>query len=185
MKKVDLILHPVRFRILQTIDDSTLTTQQIADQMADVPKSSIYRQLKILLDGEMITVAETKIVNGIQEKTYQLSQKPYLSAGDMANLSGEEHIHFFTIYVMNVLREFSDYIQRSESETGSIDMLSDRVGYTEVSVYANHAELDVVQSQLNTEILKLIKNEPGNGRSRHKFAIITHPVKEVHEENNE
>lgn len=181
MKKVELILHPVRFRILQTIDGGTLTTQQIADQLTDIPKSSIYRQLKILLEGEMITVAETKIVNGIQEKTYQLAQKPYLGAGDMANLSSEEHIHFFTIYIMNVLHEFADYVQCSEAETGSIDMLSDRVGYTEVTVNATHAELDVLQGEMNAAVLKLIKNESGNGRSPHKFAIITHPVKKTRE----
>lgn len=177
MKKVELILHPVRFRILQTIDGGTLTTQEISDQLADIPKSSIYRQLKTLLEGEMITVAETRIVNGIQEKTYQLAQKPYLGAGDMANLSSEDHIHFFTIYIMNVLREFADYVQRSEAENGSIDMLSDRVGYTEVTVNATHAELDVLQGELNAAIMKVMKNEPRNGRSPHKFAIITHPVK--------
>lgn len=181
MKKVDLILHPVRFRIIQIIDGNSLTTQEIADEMTDIPKSSIYRQLKILLNGDMIEVAETRLVNGIQEKTYKLSQKPYLGAGDMAVLSGEEHIHYFTIYIMNVLREFSDYVQRTETEKGSIDMLSDRVGYTEVSVYANHAELDVLQGELNAAIMKLMKNEAGNGRSRHKFAIITHPVKDISE----
>ena len=181
MNKVELILHPVRFRIMQTIDGKILTTQEIADQISDVPKSSIYRQLKILLDGDMIAVAETRLVNGIQEKTYQLAQKPYLNAGDVANLSAEEHVHYFTIYVMNVLREFADYMQRSETETGSIDMLADRVGYTEVSVYVTRAELDVLQAELNTAIMKVAKNEPGNGRSRHKFAIITHPVKDTSE----
>lgn len=184
MKKVELILHPVRFRILQTIDGDTLTTQQISDQLADIPKSSIYRQLKILLDGDMLTVANTKVVNGIQEKAYQLAQKPYLNAGDMANLSAEEHIHFFTIYIMSVLREFADYTQRSEVEKGSIDMLSDRVGYTEVTVNATHAEVDVMQSEINAAVLKLIKNEPGNGRFPHKLAIITHPVTDSNEENN-
>lgn len=181
MKKVELILHPVRFRILQTIDGGTLTTQEISDQLTDIPKSSIYRQLKALLAGEMITVAETRIVNGIQEKTYQLAQKPYLGAGDMANLSSEEHIHFFTIYIMSVLREFADYVQRSEVETGSIDMVSDRVGYTEVTVNVTQAELDVLQGEINAAVLKVMGNKLENGRFPHKFAIITHPVKDTSE----
>ncbi|MFO7682268.1 MAG: helix-turn-helix domain-containing protein [Chloroflexota bacterium] len=181
MNKVELILHPVRFRILQTIDGGALTTQEISEHLADIPKSSIYRQLKILLEGDMISVSETKVVNGIQEKTYQLSQKPYLGPDDMAALSAEDHIHYFTIYVMNVLREFSDYVQRSEVEKGSIDMLADRVGYTEAAIYANRSELDDLLMELNAAIMKLVKNGPGNGRSKHKFAIITHPVKEQSE----
>lgn len=181
MKKVELILHPIRFRILQVINGHALTTQEIADELTDVPKSSIYRQLKILLDGDMLTIAETRLVNGIQEKTYRLMQQPYLNAGDVAELSGEQHIQYFTIYLMNVLREFADYVQRNETQSGGIDMLADRVGYTEVAIYANQVELDVLQAELNAAIMKVAGNEPGNGRSRHKFAIITHPVKETSE----
>lgn len=181
MKKVKLILHPIRFRIMQVINGNALTTQEIADELADVPKSSIYRQLKILLDGEMIAIAETRLVNGIQEKTYCLAQQPYLNADDMAELSGEQHVQYFTVYLMNVLREFADYVQRSETESGGIDMLADRVGYTEAAVYVNQAELDVMQADLNAAIMKVARNEPGNGRFKHKFAIITHPVKETSE----
>ena len=181
MEKVALILHPVRFRILQVINGHALTTQEIADELPDVPKSSVYRQLKILLEGDMLTIAETGLVNGIQEKTYRLAQPPYLSAGDVAELSGEQHIQYFTIYLMTILREFADYVQRSETKLGGIDMLADRVGYTEVAIYANQVELDVLQAELNTAIMKVAGNEPGNGRSRHKFAIITHPVKETSE----
>ena len=181
MKKVEMILHPIRFRIMQVINGYALTTQEISDELPDVPKSSIYRQLKILLDGDMLTIAETRLVKGIQEKTYRLAQQPYLGAGDIAELSGEQHIQYFTVYVMNVLREFADYVQRSEMQAGGIDMVSDRVGYTELAIYANHVELDVLQAELNAAIMKVARNEPGNGRSRHKFAIITHPVKETSE----
>ena len=68
MKKADLIIHPVRLRIMQALTNQTLTTQEITDELGDVPKSSVYRHLKMLLDGGLIAVAETNLVKGIGEK---------------------------------------------------------------------------------------------------------------------
>jgi len=175
MKKADLILHPVRFRILQTLPGETLTTQEIAERLADVPKSSLYRHLKLLLEGEMIVVAEARLVNGIQEKTYQLAQRPYLGPDDMADLSAAEHVQYFTTYIMNVLREFANYAETA-GKTGSLDLLADRVGYSEAVFYAAPAEMDTLEADINAAFAKIGENGPGNGRVKRKFAFISHPL---------
>jgi DNA-binding transcriptional ArsR family regulator len=178
LRKSDLIIHPVRFRILRVMGQDAVTTQEIADRLPDVPKSSIYRHLKLLLEGDMVMVTETKLVNGIQEKVYQLAQRPYLSAEDMADLSAEEHIQYFTTYVMSLVQDFAVYVSDAEGNGGKVDMLADRTGYTEVEFYATLAELDQLNVELNTAFLKLINNPPGNGRQKHKFSIVTHPIRE-------
>ena len=68
LDKVELIIHPVRLRIMQAMGAEKLTTQEIAERLPDVPKSSLYRHLKLLLEGEMIGLAETRLVHGIQER---------------------------------------------------------------------------------------------------------------------
>lgn len=175
-KKVDLIIHPVRFRILQILTTEKLTTQEIAGWLSDIPKSSIYRHLKKLLDAELVSVAETRLVKGIQEKTYQLAQRPYLSADDMAGLMADDHLRYFTTYLLTVLRGFADYLTTAESDGGEIDLLADRVGYTEVRFFANNSEFDEFQATINEAVLKLMNNEEGNGRRKHKIALITHPL---------
>jgi DNA-binding transcriptional ArsR family regulator len=174
LSKADLILHPVRFRILQTIAADSLTTQEIDDRLPDVPKSSIYRHLKLLLDGEMIEVADTRLVNGIQEKVYRLAQRPYLSAEDVAGMTADDHLRAFTTYVMTLLQGFADYLAVA-GETP--DLLADRVGYTEVMFWATDAELDQCLTALNQAILPLLPNdEAGNGRRRRKIAVVSHPL---------
>ena len=174
LTKVDLIMHPVRFRILRTLAAAPLTTQEIDEQLPDVPKSSIYRHLKLLLDGAMIDVAETRLVKGIQEKVYRLLQRPYLSADDMTGLTSDEHLQTFTTYVMTLLQGFADYLDTA-GETP--DLLADQVGYTEVAFWATAAELDGIQTVLNQAVLPLLSNDGhGNGRRRHKVALITHPI---------
>ena len=174
-KRVDLIIHPVRFRILQTLTHEQLTTQDIADRLPDVPKSSIYRHLKLLLDNEIVSVADTRLVKGIQEKTYRVTQSIHLTADDMEGLSADEHLNYFTNYVFTLLRDFSNYLTATEEMDGKIDMLADRVGYTEVKFFANLEELNQFMVALNQAILPLMQNEAGNGRFLYKLATIAHP----------
>ncbi|MCP4416881.1 MAG: helix-turn-helix domain-containing protein [Chloroflexi bacterium] len=176
MHKIELIIHPVRFRILRTIDKDSLTTQEIADQLADIPKSSIYRHLKLLLKNDLIIVSETRLVNGIQEKTYRLDQPARLGPEEVKDISADDHIRYFTTYALTLVQDFSDYITAAFTQDNTLDMLADRTGYTEVSFYATTAELDTFQTDINAALLKLIENKPKNGRRRRKLAIVTQPL---------
>lgn len=174
--KADLIMHPVRFRLLQSLADVELTTQELADRLPDVPKSSIYRHVRLLLEGDMVAIAETQLVNGIQEKRYRLAQPAYLSADDLAGLTAADHVRLFTTYALTLLRGFGAYAYESERARGQVDMLQDRAGYTETAVYATLEELNALHQQLNAAILSLAQHGPAPGRRQYKFAIVTHPL---------
>ncbi|MBK8906285.1 MAG: helix-turn-helix domain-containing protein [Anaerolineaceae bacterium] len=174
MRKIELIIHPVRFQILRAIGTETLTTQEIADRLPDTPKSSIYRHLKLLLEHDLIVLADTRLVNGIQEKTYRLDQPARLGPEEMNELSVDDHIRFFTTYALTLVQDFADYVTKN----APVDMLADRTGYTEISFYANTAELDEFQVAINTAVMKLLANQPGNGRSRRKLAVVSQPLPE-------
>lgn len=160
---------------MRTLDRESLTTHEIAQRLDDIPKSSIYRHLKLLLDGQMITVAKTREVNGIPEKIYCLAHPPSLNAGDIAMWTAEDHLRYFTTYVLTLLHDFAAYATKSEVENGVIDMVSDRVGYREVSFFANKQELDIALGKVNEAILPLLNNTAADGRNIYKLATILHP----------
>ncbi len=174
MNRVDLILHPVRFRILESIGGESLTTQDISDRLPDVPKSTIYRQVKLLLDGGMVAVDQTRPVRGVLEKTYRLAQPLRLSVEDMADVTTQQHIQYFQAYVMTLVQGFSNYVN-SVAAGNKVDMMAHRSGYSEAFVFATTAELDEVFAAFNNALMALASNPPGSGRHKHKFAIITHP----------
>lgn len=174
LRKIELVIHPVRFQIMRAIGTEVLTTQEIADRLPDTPKSSIYRHLKLLLEHNLIVLADTRLVNGIQEKTYRLDQPARLGPDEVKDLSVDEHIRFFTTFVLTLVQDYSDYVHKR----APIDMLADRTGYTEVDFYATTAELDEFSLALNTALMKLMGNEAGNGRSRRKLAIVSQPLPE-------
>lgn len=173
MTKVELIIHPVRFRILQSLMHAQRTTQEITNHLADIPKSSVYRHLSLLRKNKIVGVVRTQLVNGIEEKVYGLQQTPRLGPNDVVGLSVEEHIRYFTVYSISLLQGFTAYVEQAHKP---IDMVADRVGYTEVVVQATKEEFDAFQTAVNQALLPLLQNEAGNGRQAHKFAIVTHPI---------
>lgn len=171
----------MRLRILQTMTAEELSTQQIDDRLPDVPTSTIYRHLKLLREGGVVEVAETRLVHGIREKVYRLAEAPRLDQEAMANLDADAHLSYFTRYVLSVLQGFADYLAAAEERGDQIDMAADYTGYTEASFYATNEELDRFSQMLNEALAPLLENRPGGGRRKHKVAIIAHPLRGAEE----
>ena len=52
MATADLLLHPVRLRIVEAfLGDRALTTSALAAELADVPPASLYRHVARLVDA--------------------------------------------------------------------------------------------------------------------------------------
>lgn len=175
MNKADLIIHPVRFKILRLLDREDLTTAEIGQILEDVPNSSIYRHLKLLLDGGMIEVTETRLIKGIQEKTYRLMRPAVLDQGDIAAWNADDHLHYFTTYVLTLISDFERYTRHTEEKEGYIDMLSDRVGYREVEIWASKQELDRAIGEMSKAVQPLLDSKAGGNRRRYKLSTILHP----------
>jgi len=75
---------------------------------------------------------------------------------------------------MTLIQGFSSFVNGAAVDD-KIDMLTHRAGYSEAFVFATATELDEAFSALNTLLMELAKNSSGEGRHKHKIAIITHP----------
>ncbi len=172
ISKADLVIHPVRLQILQSLAEKPRTTQEIAEVLPAVSQPSLYRHLKMLLDGGMVVVAETRQVRGIQEKRYQLAQAPHLSMEDISGISKEQHLHYFNAYVASLLKGYADYL---DSTSEKLDFLADQTGYTETAFYATSEEMGLFLQKFTEAIKDVASNPPAPGRRRRKLAIISHP----------
>ena len=73
MATADLLLHPVRLRIVQRfLGDRALTTTQLRAELPEVPAGSLYRQVAKLVDGGVLAVVGERRVRGAVERTYVL-----------------------------------------------------------------------------------------------------------------
>jgi DNA-binding transcriptional ArsR family regulator len=174
MKKVDLILHPIRLQILSTLSGRNLATQEIAEILHNIPVSTLYRQMRVLLNANLIQVVETHLIKGAQEKVFSLSTSLHLNQTEMQSSSKDQHMDYFLNFILSTLDGFSRYI----NQPGEREIAADYVGYTEQYFHVNKQELIEFGNSLNKLLLPLTQNEPGEGRHYHKIAFITHPEAE-------
>jgi len=176
--RVNLVIHPVRFRILQSLMVEEKSTKEIARQLKDIPASSLYRHLKILLDGGYIAVAEIRLVQGIQEKVYRLDRSPRLGQADLTGVTHEDHLRFFTIYVMTLLQGFAEYLIASPE----LDFIADNTGYSEAVIWVSPEEFAEFTRSINRSLAPLLENQMGSRKTKQKIAIVTHPIREVRQD---
>lgn len=169
--KADLIIHPIRLRVMQLLGQKPMTTAELDQLMPDVAKSSLYRHIKKLLDGGMIEVAETHAVKGTPEKTYRLLQTPNITVEDVKTMTKDDHLRYFSTYVAGLVRDFKAYLDAQKD----LDMVADRAGYGQAIFYASTEELDELFQPFRERLSKLQGQTPESGRRLRKLVIINHP----------
>jgi hypothetical protein len=178
MKRADLILHPVRLRIiLAFVGGRRLTPQQVAAVLADVPQATLYRQIERLYEGGALAVASERRVRGAVERTYVLAEgAASVSPEEIAKSSREDHLGYFTAFAAGLIAQFEQYLERSE-----IDLLKDGVGYRQAVFNLTDEEMMEMAGALNSALGRFLAYEPKPGRKRRMLATVLFPLDEAHE----
>jgi len=171
---VHVILHPVRLRILLTLAGRRLTAQDLAQALPEVPQATLYRHIHHLANAGLLSIDETRPVRGgIVENVYALKQEDVrLTADDVASLSREDHLRFFTIFFTSVLRDFERYLQQEK-----VDVARD-VRYHQVPLYLSDDELQDLMQQLTTIIQGYQNTPPDPSRRRRLLTSVIMPARD-------
>ena len=68
----EVVLHPVRLRIVQQLGGRRLTTAQLRAELPDVTQATLYRHIAALIDAEIVTVVDERRVRGTIERALAL-----------------------------------------------------------------------------------------------------------------
>src|SRR5690606_38684579 len=116
MNKFDMLLHPVRFRIIQRfIDGEEKTAKQLAKEVKDIPQATLYRQLDALVKADILVITEENPVRGTVEKVYKLNfQAVNLTNDEVKEMSKEEHLKYFMFFTTQLTKKFEDYLMQED-----------------------------------------------------------------------
>jgi DNA-binding transcriptional ArsR family regulator len=73
--KADLILHPIRARIITEVSGRQLTAKVLAETMPEIPRTTLYRHINALTKGGILVVVEENQVRGTVERVYALNRE--------------------------------------------------------------------------------------------------------------
>ena len=172
MTSADLLLHPVRLRIVQAfLGDRALTTTALRAELPDVPAGSLYRHIARLVEAEVLAVVSERRVRGALERTYVLrTSAARIGVDDIASMSRDEHRHAFLAFVAGLIGDFDRYLARDK-----IDPLRDGATYNLAAMWLDDAELAELARELNILFQPRIANTPKPGRKRRILATVLLP----------
>lgn len=163
MASADLLLHPVRLRIVKTfLDGRHLTTSAVAAELDDVPAASVYRHIALLAKAGVLEVVSERRVRGAVERTYALHMAAArIDPAEVARMSPEEHGQAFMAYVAGMLADADRYLA-----SGRIDPIRDGADYRAGALWLTDDEFAAFIADLAAIIQPRLALGPGEGRHR-------------------
>lgn len=175
MASADLLLHPVRLRIVKAfLGDRALTTAQLAAELDDVPAGSVYRHVALLTKAGVLQVVAERRVRGAVERTYTLRLlAARIGTREAAAMTPDEHAQAFMAYIAGLLGDFDRYLA-----AGPPDPLRDLANYQVAAMWLTDAELTDFLRELASIAQPRLANAPAQGRRRRMLYTVLLPSPE-------
>lgn len=169
---MELLLHPIRLRIVQTfLGDRTLTTGELSAELSDVPVTSLYRHVARLAQAGVLGVVAERRVRGTLERTYQLHlDATRITPEELATLSPEDHRVAFLTFAAGLVADFERYLAR-----GDINLHRDGASYLTEALWLSDEEYVGLIRDLAVVLDHRRKNEPRPGRRRRMLSAVWLP----------
>lgn len=173
MGTFDLLLHPVRLRIVHALSGGPeLTTTQLCARMPEVSKVTVYRQVALLVAGGFLEVASEHRVRGAVERRYRLRQdRPVIDADAAAGMTLEDHRRGFAAAMAVLIAEFNSYLDRDGA-----DPATDGVSYRQGMLWLSPDELTEITHKMLDVLRDSVANKPQPGRAPYLLSPILFPT---------
>ncbi|PWW23410.1 helix-turn-helix protein [Geodermatophilus normandii] len=177
MASADLLLHPVRLRVVQALlGDRALTTGDLHAELPDVPLATLYRHVGVLAEAGLLEVVGERRVRGSTERTYRLvTAAASVGPEEAAGMTPEQHRRAFGTFVAALLADFDRWVDAGAAVPGGLDAARDGVGYRMTGLWLDDAEFAALVGDLRQVLRDRLANEPGGERRRRLVGTVFLP----------
>lgn len=170
MTSAELLLHPVRLRIVQVmLGREELTTKTLADKLPDVASATLYRHVSALVDGGVLEVVSERRLRGSVERSLRLRNEAASVDSDVDDVALRGG---FLAYLASLASAFDDYM----SMPGG-DLQADLVGFRQAAVFATDDEWKAALDAINAAVAPLVTRHESPPEARRRIlATVSLPV---------
>lgn len=173
METTDVLLHPVRLRVVRALSSGReLTTNDLCARMPEVSKVTVYRHIAVLVEAGFLEVAEETRVRGAIERRYRLSAtRPAIDADAAASMTLDDHRRGFAASMAVLIAEFNAYLDRPDANP-----VADSVSYRQGTIWLTPDELRGLLTTLATTLTPHLANAPSPDRIPYLLSPILFPA---------
>ncbi|OLT24722.1 ArsR family transcriptional regulator [Actinomadura sp. CNU-125] len=174
MANANLLLHPVRLRILQTlVGVDEMTTAQLRERLPDVSPATMYRHVATLTKAGILEVVRERPVRGTIERSYRVRQDEALVDEDArAAMTKDDHRQAFAVFSGAMMADFDRYISRDDA-----DPPRENVVYRQGAVWVTDDEFTALVEEIEAAVARRTHRTPDDGRTRHLLSLVLLPDK--------
>ena len=160
-----IMLNPIRMRIVQTTAlHNTITSGELSEILSDVPMTTLYRHIGILIDADILNIVSEKRIRGSLERTLSINQAELEKQNTLENASQKVLQSFLTIYA-KFEKHFSN--QNRTRETN-------KIFFNNTVLMMTDQEFDEFLAELQMLLVKFHSENPA-GRKPRNISIISAP----------
>lgn len=161
-----VLLNPIRMRIIQylAIHDS-VTVGELISIMTDVPRTTLYRHINILVGSDILSVVGENRIRGTVEKVYSLNVLAVSSENTIQNATRNAFG-----FLMKIYADFEKYFNNANANPGK-----ERIFLNNVVLLMSDEEYDEFLSELQNFMAKHMEKEPSTKRKARSLSIISAP----------
>lgn len=173
MATLDLLLHPVRLRILRTfLDGRPATTAQLRERLPDIPPATMYRHVATLAAAGVLDVLGEKRIRGTVERTYRVCwDRAEIDPADRATMTTEDHRRTFTAFVGGLLADFDQYLSHEPA-----DPTADGVTYQQAALWLTDTEMAELTAEIHAAVTARMDRDPGPNTTRRMISLVAMPA---------
>lgn len=123
--KAEVLMHPVRMKIIQALmlnKEDGLSTLEMNSIIKDVPQATLYRHIQILTDESIIKIVKERKVRSVTEKFYAVNgDAARLKQEDWQRLSKEQKLNFISYYQLVFFSQYKNYLTSLEEKENTED----------------------------------------------------------------
>lgn len=154
----DVVLHPVRLRIVQQLGGRSLTTAQLRQAMPDVTQATLYRHVAALVESSILTVVEERRVRGAVERTLALGERAaHVDRDELRQVDAAQLRTAFLTFLGEVA---ADYERVLVGDAG----LRDLSGFGRTALYVDDDDLSRIQAGLIELLAPYFEERAGRRR---------------------
>ncbi|MCK0092573.1 helix-turn-helix domain-containing protein [Rhodococcus sp. HNM0563] len=152
----DVVLHPVRLRIIQQLGGRSLTTAELRKELPDITQATLYRHVSALIDAQVVTVVDERRVRGTIERTLALGERmAHVGQDDLDAVGNAELRSAFVSFLGMLGKEFDKFIDSGDRT------LRNYLGFGATPLYVDTDDLAEIQAKFN-EVLASYRTEKDN-----------------------
>lgn len=161
-----IFLHPIRTRIIQLVaNHKSMTVSAIADAMDDIPRSTIYRHVKILSENNVLIIVKEEKIRGTYEREYAFNY-------ELMNTQDNKADQAAFAFLLNVFFDFNEYFK-----TPNANPTQDQIFLSKNTLLLSDDEFEQFKVDIYEVIKKYLNFSSANERKARNISVISSPVR--------